>query len=59
MNKTRKRLVLTQQTVRDLTANDAATVVGGAATSICTLNICPTVRICPSRRCTLDPACPM
>lgn len=55
MKKIRKRLVLDAQTVRNLSALEAARVVGGAS-----LNFCPTVPVCPSRMCTIFPSnCPM
>jgi hypothetical protein len=58
MKKTNKRLILDKQTVRDLTALDAAQVVGGATVNFCPTTFC-TIRVCPSRACTLDPSCPM
>ena len=37
MKKTRKRLALDKNTLRNLTASDTAQVVGGVITGVCTL----------------------
>ena len=58
MKKTRKRLALDKQTLRALAASDTAQAAGGVVTSVCSINVCFTQQACPSRRCTIDPACP-